>query len=174
LTEAAGESDLQPRLFEVEFAQDPIHHLVRELPVASHPQQGLALRRQHELHHLLVGERAVLVAVVLDLAGAGRDASFDDLPEDDARRTMPRFQHDALRANLTIVGRVREIAEQARATPAQVALAWLVAQGRNVIPIPGTKTPMYLADNAGAADVELSATDLADLDALPAPQGSRY
>jgi aryl-alcohol dehydrogenase-like predicted oxidoreductase len=55
-----------------------------------------------------------------------------------------------------------------------VALAWLVAQGRYVIPIPGTKTPMYEADNAGAADVELSATDLADLDAPPAPQGSRY
>jgi aryl-alcohol dehydrogenase-like predicted oxidoreductase len=104
----------------------------------------------------------------------GRFASFDDLPEDDARRTMPRFQHDALRANLAIVGRVREIAERARATPAQVALAWLVAQGRYVVPIPGTKTPMYLADNAGAADVELNATDMADLDALPAPQGSRY
>jgi len=104
----------------------------------------------------------------------GRFASFDDLPEDDARRTMPRFQHDALRANLAIVGRVREIGERARATPAQVALAWLVAQGRYVVPIPGTKTPMYLAHNAGAADVELSATDLADLDALPAPRGSRY
>jgi aryl-alcohol dehydrogenase-like predicted oxidoreductase len=55
-----------------------------------------------------------------------------------------------------------------------VALAWVLAQGRHVVPIPGTKTPRYLADNVGAADVALSAADLADLDALPAPQGARY
>jgi aryl-alcohol dehydrogenase-like predicted oxidoreductase len=55
-----------------------------------------------------------------------------------------------------------------------VALAWVLAQGRHVVPIPGTKTPEYLADNAGAADVELSPPDLAQLDALPAPQGARY
>jgi aryl-alcohol dehydrogenase-like predicted oxidoreductase len=105
---------------------------------------------------------------------AGRFSSFDDLPEDDVRRAMPRFQQDALRANLAIVGRVREIAARAGATPAQVALAWLVAQGRHVVPIPGTKTPTYLADNAGAADVELRPADLAELDALPAPEGARY
>jgi aryl-alcohol dehydrogenase-like predicted oxidoreductase len=105
---------------------------------------------------------------------AGRFASFDDLPRDDFRRGLPRFQQDALRANLAIVGRVREIAAQAEATPAQVALAWVLAQGRHVVPIPGTKTPKYLADNAGAADIELSAAHLAELDALPAPQGARY
>jgi aryl-alcohol dehydrogenase-like predicted oxidoreductase len=55
-----------------------------------------------------------------------------------------------------------------------VALAWVLAQGRHVVPIPGTKTPKYLADNAGAADVELSPADLAKLDAMPAPQGARY
>ena len=104
----------------------------------------------------------------------GRFASFDDLPKDDYRRQLPRFQQDTLRANLAIVGRVREIAERAGATPAQVALAWLLAQGRYVVPIPGTKTPKYLADNAGAANVELSAADLAELDALPAPEGARY
>ncbi|HEY5833833.1 aldo/keto reductase [Streptomyces sp.] len=105
---------------------------------------------------------------------AGRFSSFDDLPRDDFRRRLPRFQRDALHANLAIVGRVREVAERIGATPAQVALAWVVAQGRHVVPIPGTKTPAYLADNAGAADIELSAADLADLDALPAPEGSRY
>ncbi len=104
----------------------------------------------------------------------GRFASFDDLPQDDFRRALPRFQQDALRTNLAIVGRVRQIAERAGATPAQVALAWLVAQGRYVVPIPGTKTPLYLADNAGAGDVRLTAEDLADLDALPAPEGARY
>jgi aryl-alcohol dehydrogenase-like predicted oxidoreductase len=105
---------------------------------------------------------------------AGRFSSFDDLPQDDFRRGLPRFQQDALRANLAIVGRVREIAERAGATPAQTALAWVLAQGRYVVPIPGTKTPKYLAENAGAADIQLSAADLAELDALPAPQGSRY
>lgn len=104
----------------------------------------------------------------------GRFASFDDLPQDDFRRRMPRFQQDALRANLAIVAQVREIAERAGATPAQTALAWVLAQGPHVVPIPGTKTPKYLADNAGAADVELSAADLAGLDALPTPEGSRY
>lgn len=105
---------------------------------------------------------------------AGRFSSFDDLPEDDFRRQLPRFQQAALRANLAIVGRVREIAARVGSTPAQVALAWVVAQGQYVVPIPGTKTPKYLADNAGAAGVELTAADLAHLDTLPAPEGSRY
>jgi aryl-alcohol dehydrogenase-like predicted oxidoreductase len=105
---------------------------------------------------------------------AGRFSSFDDLPQQDFRRGLPRFQQEALRANLAIVGRVRQIADQAGTTPARVALAWVLAQGRYVVPIPGTKTPKYLADNAGAADIQLSATDLAELDALPAPEGARY
>ncbi len=104
----------------------------------------------------------------------GRFSSFDDLPRDDFRRGLPRFQQDALRANLAIVGRVRQVAERAGATPAQVALAWVLAQGRQVVPIPGTKTPKYLADNVGAAGIQLSAADLAELDALPAPEGARY
>jgi aryl-alcohol dehydrogenase-like predicted oxidoreductase len=104
----------------------------------------------------------------------GRFSSFDDLPQDDFRRRLPRFQQNALRANLAIVGQVRQVAERAGATPAQVALAWVLAQGQHVVPIPGTKTPTYLADNAGAADIQLSAADLAELDALPAPEGTRY
>jgi aryl-alcohol dehydrogenase-like predicted oxidoreductase len=105
---------------------------------------------------------------------AGRFSSFDELPRDDFRRGLPRFGQEALRANLAIAGRVREIAGRAGATPAQAALAWVLAQGRHVVPIPGTKTPRYLAENAGAADIQLSAADLAELDALPVPQGSRY
>jgi len=104
----------------------------------------------------------------------GRFSSFDDLPQDDFRRDLPRFQQEPLRANLAIVGRVREIAGRVGATPAQVALAWVLAQGRQVVPIPGTKTPRYLAENAGAAGVELSAADLNELDALPSPEGTRY
>jgi aryl-alcohol dehydrogenase-like predicted oxidoreductase len=104
----------------------------------------------------------------------GRFSSFEDLPQDDFRRQLPRFQQDALRANLAIVNRVREIAERVGATPAQVALAWVLAQGKRVIPIPGTKTPRYLTENAAAVTVELHAADLAELDALPAPEGTRY
>ncbi len=104
----------------------------------------------------------------------GRFSSFDDLPEDDVRRSLPRFQQDALHANLAIVERVRQMGEAYGATPAQVALAWVIAQGRYVVPIPGTKTPKYLADNAGAGDLRLSEADLAGLDALPAPQGTRF
>jgi aryl-alcohol dehydrogenase-like predicted oxidoreductase len=105
---------------------------------------------------------------------AGRFSSFDDLPQDDFRRQLPRFQQDALRANLAIVRQVRELAERVGATPAQAALAWVLAQGPRVVPIPGTKTPKYLVENAAAADLELSPADLAELDALPAPEGTRY
>ncbi|MEV4362885.1 aldo/keto reductase [Nonomuraea sp. NPDC049625] len=105
---------------------------------------------------------------------AGRFTSFDELPHHDHRRRLPRFQQDNLRANLAIAATVRQVADRIDATPAQVALAWLLAQGPHVVPIPGTKTPKYLADNAGAAHVRLSAADLADLDAVPAPVGARY
>ncbi len=105
---------------------------------------------------------------------AGRFSSFDDLPRDDFRRQLPRFQQDALRVNLAIVNRVRAIAERVGVTPAQVALAWVLARGRHVVPIPGTKTPKYLEENAAAADLDLSAEDLVELDALPEPEGTRY
>ena len=104
----------------------------------------------------------------------GRFSSFDDLPQDDFRRGLPRFQQEALRANLAIVARVREIAERTGVTPAQLALAWVLAQGSYVIPIPGTKTLRYLTENAGAAEIELTEADLAELGGLPAPQGARY
>ncbi|MFD3308649.1 aldo/keto reductase [Streptomyces sp. NPDC058656] len=104
----------------------------------------------------------------------GRFTSRDDLPQDDFRRGLARFQQDALAINRAITDKVREIADRMRATPAQVALAWVLAKGEYVVPIPGTKTPKYLHDNAGAADLELSPADLAELDALPAPTGGRY
>ncbi len=82
---------------------------------------------------------------------AGRFTSFDDLPEDDFRRRLPRFLQDALRANLAIAGRIREIAERIGATPAQVALAWLVVQGSWVVPIPSTKTPSTCSTTSARA-----------------------
>lgn len=104
----------------------------------------------------------------------GRFTSFDDLPANDFRRSLPRFQQEALGANLALAAKVKEIADRIGATPAQVALAWVLAQGEYVVPIPGTKTPKYLLDNADAADVQLSTSDLAELDSMLAPEGGRY
>ncbi|MFI6943898.1 aldo/keto reductase [Streptomyces sp. NPDC050418] len=101
----------------------------------------------------------------------GSFAKPSDLPKDDWRSTQPRFTEEAFLHNKAIVDVVRGIAERHDATPAQVALAWLIAQGEYVIPIPGTKNESRLVQNAGAAAVELTAADLTELDALPAPMG---
>ncbi len=103
----------------------------------------------------------------------------DDLAEDDSRRSayFPRFSGDALESNLALVAKVREIAETKGATPGQLALAWVLAQGDDVAPIPGTKRVKYLEENVGAAAVTLTADDLAALEqAVPrdAVAGARY
>ena len=105
------------------------------------------------------------------LTGAISAASFD---ESDFRSNNPRFTAEAVDANQTIVARVREVAERVGATPAQVALAWTLAQGEHVLPIPGTKRRRYLEENLAAGDLVLSPEDLADLDALPVAEGARY
>jgi aryl-alcohol dehydrogenase-like predicted oxidoreductase len=104
----------------------------------------------------------------------GRFSSFDELPQNDQRRRLPRFQQKNLEANLGIARTVRKLAERVGVSPAQVALAWILAQGEHIIPIPGTKTPKYLLDNAGAATVALGSEQLRELDTLPAPVGARY
>jgi aryl-alcohol dehydrogenase-like predicted oxidoreductase len=105
---------------------------------------------------------------------AGALTSTDELPEDDFRRTVPRFSRENLEHNLALVRRVREVAGEVGATPVQVALAWLLAKGDDVVPIPGTKRVRYLEDNAGAADVALSAEVMAELDNLGEAAGARY
>jgi aryl-alcohol dehydrogenase-like predicted oxidoreductase len=103
----------------------------------------------------------------------------DDLPGDDSRRSgyFPRFNGDALDANLALVAKIRELAEAKGATPGQLALAWVLAQGDDVVPIPGTKRVKYLEENVGAVSVELTEEDLAALEqAVPrdAVVGDRY
>jgi len=105
------------------------------------------------------------------LTGAISAAGFD---ESDFRSNNPRFTAEAVDANQAIVARVRQVAERVGATPAQVALAWTLAQGEHVLPIPGTKRRRYLEENLGAGDLVLSPEDLADLDALPVAEGARY
>ena len=107
----------------------------------------------------------------------GQLRSPDDFAEDDFRRHSPRFQGENFTRNLQLVDRVRELADEKQCSPAQLALAWLLAQGEHIVPIPGTKKRERLAENLGAADVELSAADLARLDELApagAAAGARY
>ncbi len=96
------------------------------------------------------------------------------LDASDWRRHNPRFQGDNFEANLRIVEVVRRIADTHDATPAQVALAWVLAQGESVLPIPGTKRVRYLEQNAAAAEVELTSGELAELDQLGDGTGLRY
>jgi aryl-alcohol dehydrogenase-like predicted oxidoreductase len=106
---------------------------------------------------------------------AGRFSSPEELDEGDFRRTGPRFTGDNLRANLRLADKVKEIAAEKDVTPAQLAIAWLLAQGEDVVPIPGTKRRTYLEQNVGAVDVALTADDLARIDGeLPATAGDRY
>jgi len=106
---------------------------------------------------------------------SGRFASPDDLEEGDFRRHNPRFRAEAFQQNLRLVEKVREIAGDKGCTAGQLALAWVLAQGDDIVPIPGTKRRSYLEENLGAVDVELSPDDLARIDAeMPAPVGDRY
>jgi aryl-alcohol dehydrogenase-like predicted oxidoreductase len=108
---------------------------------------------------------------------SGRISSPEDLDPDDFRRSNPRFQGENFDRNLELVERVREIAEEKDVTPAQLALAWVLRQGDDIVPIPGTKRVRYLEENAAAAEVELSEEDLARIEeAFPkgATSGERY
>ena len=107
----------------------------------------------------------------------GQIKRFEDFAPDDYRRFSPRFQGDNFQKNLNLVARVESIAKEKNCTPGQLALAWLLAQGGDIIPIPGTKRRKYLEENFGALSVELSADDLRRLDeAAPhgAASGERY
>jgi aryl-alcohol dehydrogenase-like predicted oxidoreductase len=106
---------------------------------------------------------------------AGRFTTPDELDEGDFRRSGPRFTGDNLQANLRLAAKVKGIAAEKSVTPAQLAIAWVLAQGDDLVPIPGTKRRDYLEQNAGAIDVDLTQDDLARIDAeLPEPAGERY
>ncbi|HWC43165.1 MAG TPA: aldo/keto reductase [Actinomycetota bacterium] len=102
---------------------------------------------------------------------SGRITSPDDFGEDDFRRNHPRFTGDNFARNLELVERVRDLAERKGATPSQLAIAWVVAQGDDVVPIPGTKRRRYLEENLGALEVELTSDDLAAIEEVT-PRGS--
>ena len=105
---------------------------------------------------------------------SGRFTSPDELDAEDFRRHGPRFSGDNLEKNLGLAAKVKQMADEKGCTPAQLALAWVLAHGDDVVPIPGTKRRTYLEDNVGAIEVELSSGDLARLDELPEAAGDRY
>ena len=100
----------------------------------------------------------------------GQFKKFEDLAANDYRRFAPRFQGDNFQQNLELVERIKQLAAEKHCTPAQLALTWVLAQGADVVPIPGTKRRKYLDENLGALDVSLSSPDLARIDAI-APHG---
>jgi len=107
----------------------------------------------------------------------GQIRRFKDLAADDYRRFSPRFQGENLQKNLDLVRRVEEIAAEKKCKPSQLALAWVLAQGDDVVPIPGTKHRKYLEENVAALDVKLTEDDLRRIDEViphDAAVGSRY
>jgi aryl-alcohol dehydrogenase-like predicted oxidoreductase len=107
----------------------------------------------------------------------GEIKSPDDFDADDWRRTNPRFQGEAFAANLVLVDKVKALAAAKGCTPSQLALAWVLAQGPHLVPIPGTRRRKYLEDNAGAVDVTFTPAELAQIDAAFPPEaatGTRY
>jgi aryl-alcohol dehydrogenase-like predicted oxidoreductase len=107
----------------------------------------------------------------------GQVTQPEELDPTDFRRQNPRWREENLKQNLALVDKIKEIAAAKHCTPAQLALAWVLAQGENIIPIPGTRREKYLRENIGALEVTLTADDLATIDAaLPAgaAAGTRY
>ena len=107
----------------------------------------------------------------------GQFKTFDDLPAEDYRRSSPRFQEENFQRNLNLVKKAQEMAEEKRCKPSQLALAWVLAQGGDIVPIPGTKRRRYLEENAGALEVELGPDELrwlSEVFPFGAAAGERY
>jgi aryl-alcohol dehydrogenase-like predicted oxidoreductase len=108
---------------------------------------------------------------------SGTFKQMEDLPKDDFRRTMPRFQQENFESNRSLVAKTEEIAHAKDCTSAQLAIAWVLSKGGDIVPIPGTKRRTYLDQNLGALDVQLTTADLAALDEMMRPgaaAGPRY
>lgn len=107
----------------------------------------------------------------------GQFRKYEDLPEDDYRRNSPRFQGENFQRNLDLVKRIEEMAREKNCQPSQLALAWVLAQGKDIVPIPGTKRRKYLEENVGALEVKLTEDDLRRIDEVfpkDAAAGMRY
>ncbi len=167
-----GLSEISPATLRAAHAEHPIAAVQMEYSLFSRDVEGDMLDTCRELGVALVAYspvgRGMLTGTVTDV---------NALAADDFRRTVPRFNGDNFDANLALVEAVRQVAAELGVTPARAALAWLLAQGDLVIPIPGTKRVTYLTENCAAADVTLSEDQVARLDAaapVGAVAGGRY
>ncbi|HEX3274465.1 MAG TPA: aldo/keto reductase [Gemmatimonadales bacterium] len=158
-----------------EAAPETIRRAAREAPIAALQTEYSLWTREPEDDVLPTCRELGIGFVAYSPLGrgflTGRFRSIDDLPPDDYRRNSPRFQGDNFRRNLDLVERVGAIATRKRCTPSQLALAWVLAQGEDIVPIPGTKQRKYLEENVRAIEVELTPGDLAEIDEV-APQGA--
>jgi aryl-alcohol dehydrogenase-like predicted oxidoreductase len=167
---ALGLSEAGPETIRRAHAVHPIAAVQSEYSLWSRDIEDAVLATLRELNIALVAYSPLGRGFL-----TGAIKSIDDLDPDDFRRNLPRFQGENFQKNLDLVALVERIAADKGATPAQLALAWVLAQGDDVVPIPGTTRRTRLEENVGAVDVELNAGELAEIaDALPEPAGDRY
>ena len=167
-----GLSEAAPATIRRAYAVHPIAALQTEYSLWSRDPEGDLLDTCRDLNIAFVAYSPLGRGFL-----TGRFKSPDDLPADDWRRTNPRFQGENFRANLALVERVQAVAARKGCTAAQLALAWLLAQGEDIVPIPGSKLRARLEENAAAADIALTPSDLQDIEAaapIGAAAGTRY
>jgi aryl-alcohol dehydrogenase-like predicted oxidoreductase len=167
-----GLSEVSPETLRAAQAVHPIAALQSEWSLFTREIENEIVPTARELGIVIVPYSPIGRGLLTGLL-----TSADDLSDNDFRRNHPRFERENLEANLKLVGRVREIAQEIDCTPVQLALAWLLHQGDDVVPIPGTKRVRYLEENLAAADIELTPEQLERIDqAVPrgASQGERY
>ena len=160
-----GLSEAAPETIRRAYATHPIAALQSEYSLWSRDPEDEILAVCHELGIGFVAYSPLGRGFL-----TGQFQKFEDIPENDYRRHAPRFQGENFEKNLKLVERIKEIAAQKGCTPAQLALAWVLSRGENVIPIPGTKRRAYLDQNLGALEIPISAAELLRIDEI-APLG---
>jgi aryl-alcohol dehydrogenase-like predicted oxidoreductase len=169
-----GISEAAPATIRRANAVHPVTALQTEYSLFSRDPEGELLATVRELG---IGFVAYSPLGRGFLSGRLTSSSPDEFADDDFRRGHPRFEGENLASNLALVERVRNLADDKGATPAQLAIAWLLAQGDDVVPIPGTKRRRYLEENVDALELKLSPDDLAAIDEVAPPgavAGDRY
>ncbi len=167
-----GLSEASPRTLRRAVKVHPIAALQTEYSLWSREPEGEILATCRELGIGFVAYSPLGRGFL-----TGQFTRFEDFPEDDYRRFSPRFQGENFQRNLDLVHRVEEIATEKQCKPAQLALAWVLAQDEDIVPIPGTKRRKYLEQNVAALDVKLSKEDLRRIDEIfptGAAAGDRY
>lgn len=167
-----GLSEASPRTLRRACAVHPIAALQTEYSLWSRDPEDEILPTCRELGVGFVAYSPFSRGIL-----TGQIKKFEDLEPNDFRRNSPRYQGENFRKNLELVERIKAIAAEKRCTPAQLALAWVLAQGEDIVPIPGTKRRKYLEENVAALEVKLSADDLQRIDEISpknAAAGPRY